>query len=43
MGSSEIIEELKQADIWLDDTYKRSNYYREYLALVMEELINLSK
>ena len=39
-NSSEIIEELKNADRYLDDTYKNSNYYKEYLQQVFIDLTN---
>ena len=38
MTSSEIIQELTEVDRWLDDTYKNSNYYREYLDKVNLDL-----
>lgn len=33
-----IIDELTSVDKWLDDDYKKSNYYREYLDKVNEDL-----
>lgn len=34
----EIIEELANTNKWLDDDYKNSNYYREYLDKVNKDL-----
>lgn len=34
----EIIKELEFNDRYLDDNYKNSNYYREYLDKVCEDL-----
>ena len=34
----EIIEELTRTERFLDDAYKNSNYYREYLDKVLNDL-----
>jgi len=38
MQGNQTIEELRFNDRFLDDGYKNSNYYREYLRKVFEEL-----
>lgn len=43
MNSPELIEELQHSDRWLDDTYKDSNYYREYLKNIYELLIEKTR
>jgi hypothetical protein len=38
MDFDEIIYELSETHKWLDDNYKNSNYYREYIDKVAEDL-----
>ena len=36
----ELIDELQFNNKWLTDEYKQSNYYRDYLKQISQELIN---
>jgi hypothetical protein len=38
MNDIEIAQEILHNSRWLDDDYKNTNYYKEYLKLVFEEL-----
>jgi hypothetical protein len=39
MSDEELIDELKFNSKWLTEEYKQSNYYKEYLKLVFQQLI----
>lgn len=39
----EIIDELVNTNKWLNDDYKNSNYYREYLDKICNDLKSATK
>lgn len=36
----ELVEELNNNNKWLDDEYKNSNYYKEYITKLCQDLKN---